>query len=374
MGDIPLFSVCIPCFNHGRYIGETIRSVLEQDFDQFEIVVSDNCSTDDSHDVVRSFGDKRIRLFENRYNIGFAPNLQRVTREARGRYMILLSSDDLMRPGALRRYASVFRDQGARADSTIVTSACDVIDEAGRVTYVKYRPSGSYGFLQVPSDTSTAPGFDGAMETVRGIELLRHTILNVIAPGVFCTTAYPRVMWERVEGYDVAYQYMPDSAFLHKLLALDPDYIYVREPLFAYRVHGAGQNAQAAAQGALKQQVDGYIRTFSYPSTVLDRLNLSRDQMVRGFLEEFCLNESLRAVRAGSWVRALKLFAFAFATYPKVAARLSKTYLAGLALLFGPLGTLGVRAAVSLKGRMPGPHHAAAGNTDGQITNVAGYT
>ena len=107
---------------------------------------------------------------------------------------------------------------------------------------------------------------------------------------------------------------MPDSVFLEKLLALDPDCVYVREPLFAYRVHGAGQNAQAAAQGALKHQVDGYIRTVNYPSSVLDRLNLSRDQLVRGFLKECCLNESLRAVRAGSWVRAFKLFAFAIAT------------------------------------------------------------
>src|SRR5258708_5790650 len=152
---------------------------------------------------------------------------------------------------------------------------------------------------------------------------------------------------------------MPDSVFLEKLLALDPDCVYVREPLFAYRVHGAGQNAQAAAQGALKHQVDGYIRTVNYPSSVLDRLNLSRDQLVRGFLKECCLNESLRAVRAGSWVRAFKLFAFAIATFPKVAARLSKTYLAGLALLFGPLGTLGVRAAVSLRRRTRGPHHSA---------------
>jgi GT2 family glycosyltransferase len=374
MDSDPLFSVCIPCFNHGKYIGETIRSVLEQDFDKFEIVISDNCSTDDSRDVVRSFGDKRIRLFENRYNIGFAPNLQRVTREARGHFLILLSSDDLMRPGALRQYARIFRDQGARAESTVVTSACDVIDEVGRVTHVKYRPSGSYGLLQVPADRAPALRFDGTMESVRGLEVLRQTILKVIAPGVFCTTAYPRVMWERVEGYDVTYQYMPDTAFLHKLLAHDPDYVYVRERLFAYRVHGSGQIAQAAAQGALKHQVDGYIRTVSYPSTVLDRLNLSRDQLVRGFLEEFCLNESLRAVRAGAWLRALKLFAFAFATYPKVAARLSKTYLAGLALLFGPLGTLGVRAAVRLKGRTLGPHHGAAGNTVSQITNVSGYT
>src|SRR5689334_11988186 len=91
----PFFSVCIPCFNHGRYLGETISSVLEQDFDDFEVLVADNASTDNSKEVARSFCDPRIQLLENRYNIGFAPNLQRVTETAKGKFMILLSSDDL---------------------------------------------------------------------------------------------------------------------------------------------------------------------------------------------------------------------------------------------------------------------------------------
>jgi len=105
-------SVMIPNFNYGRYIGETIESVLAQDLGRdlgrdrshFEIVVCDNASTDDSVRVVRGYGDPRIRLAVNPCNVGFSSNLERVAAMARGRRMLLLSSDDKMTPGALAAF------------------------------------------------------------------------------------------------------------------------------------------------------------------------------------------------------------------------------------------------------------------------------
>lgn len=371
MNDAPFFSVCVPCFNHGGYVGETIRSVLRQDFADFEIVVSDNTSTDNSRDVVRACSDPRIKLLENRYNIGFAPNLQRVTAAARGRFIILLSSDDLMRPGALRRYADIFIQQGVRAEQTVITSACNVIDERGDVAGVKYKSSESPRIIETPADRAQVVLFDGAVQTNKGLEVLRRALLEVFSTAVFCTTAYPRTLWEQVEGYDTTYQYMPDTAFLHKLLALDPDFVYVHEPLFAYRVHRGGQIAQAAAVGALRQQVDAYTRTVNFPAALLDKLGITRDEIVRGFLDEFCLTESLRSVRAGSWLRALKLFCFAFATYPKAALRRPRTYLAAMALLAGPLGRITVRRTASLITRGSSASSRPARPSQPQLTTSA---
>ena len=70
------FSVCIPNYNYGRYIGQTLESVLSQSYPHFEVIVADNASTDDSVRVVESFHDPRVRLIRNQYNIGFAPNRQ----------------------------------------------------------------------------------------------------------------------------------------------------------------------------------------------------------------------------------------------------------------------------------------------------------
>src|SRR5262245_28546178 len=98
----PYFSVCIPNYNYEKFIGETIQSVLDQSFQDFEILVADNASTDDSVRVIQSFRSPQLRLLENRYNIGFSPNLDRATHDARGQHLLLLSSDDLMRRDALK--------------------------------------------------------------------------------------------------------------------------------------------------------------------------------------------------------------------------------------------------------------------------------
>ena len=57
MQNTPFFSICIPNYNYARYVGETIQSVLDQSFQDFEVIVADNASTDDSVQVVRSFQD-----------------------------------------------------------------------------------------------------------------------------------------------------------------------------------------------------------------------------------------------------------------------------------------------------------------------------
>src|SRR5579871_6005385 len=116
----PRYSICIPNYNYERYLGRTIQSVLDQSCPELEIVVSDNASTDKSVDLVRGFGDPRIRLNINRCNVGFAGNLDRAAKMARGGRLILLSSDDLMRPEALATYDKLFAALGSAGDRAVV--------------------------------------------------------------------------------------------------------------------------------------------------------------------------------------------------------------------------------------------------------------
>ena len=129
----PLFSICIPNYNYAHYIKQTIDSVLNQNYSDFEIIIADNASTDNSVNVINSYNDDRIRLYVNKYNVGFGPNLDKATLNARGHYIILLSSDDLMKPGALLKYSEIINQNEKNKDNLMIMSGCDVINSENKV-------------------------------------------------------------------------------------------------------------------------------------------------------------------------------------------------------------------------------------------------
>jgi hypothetical protein len=101
--DVPLVSVLIKAFNHARYIRQTIDSILNQSLQDFEIVVTDDASTDGTPEIVRSFTDPRIRLQVLTRNLGISGAMNATVARARGRYCAILNSDDWALPGRLRR-------------------------------------------------------------------------------------------------------------------------------------------------------------------------------------------------------------------------------------------------------------------------------
>ena len=102
----PKFSICIPNFNYEHYIDITLSSVHHQLYDNFEVFVSDNASTDKSIEVIKkhAIADSRVSYRANPSNIGFAGNLDEAGRMAQGDWMIMLSSDDVMNNNALAEY------------------------------------------------------------------------------------------------------------------------------------------------------------------------------------------------------------------------------------------------------------------------------
>jgi glycosyltransferase involved in cell wall biosynthesis len=102
---IPEISVCIPAFNHQKYIGACIDSVLNQTLAPSEVIITDDCSTDGTVDVVKAYADPRIRLFRNKVNSGPSVAANNNMRRARGEYLCLLASDDMFHPTKLARQA-----------------------------------------------------------------------------------------------------------------------------------------------------------------------------------------------------------------------------------------------------------------------------
>lgn len=128
----PLVSVITPAYNAARFLEDTLRSVAEQTFGGWEMLVVDNGSTDATPEIVRRWAadDPRIRLLSETSRRGPAPARNLALRQARGRYVAFLDSDDLWLPHKLEVQIEFMRARG----SAFTFAAHSYIDESGRPT------------------------------------------------------------------------------------------------------------------------------------------------------------------------------------------------------------------------------------------------
>jgi glycosyltransferase involved in cell wall biosynthesis len=95
------FSICIPSYNGSAYIRDTIDSIINQSYKNFEIIISDDCSTDNTEDIVLKIKDDRIKFYKNKNNLGYGDNLKKFKKRISGEIMYMMAQDDLLIPEAL---------------------------------------------------------------------------------------------------------------------------------------------------------------------------------------------------------------------------------------------------------------------------------
>ena len=99
-----LVSIITPSYNTAQYISETIQCVLDQTYSNWEMIIVDDCSTDNTDEVVKPYlGDARIKYLKNEKNSGAAVSRNRAIREAKGKWIAFLDSDDLWKREKLER-------------------------------------------------------------------------------------------------------------------------------------------------------------------------------------------------------------------------------------------------------------------------------
>jgi len=110
MTEHPLISICIPVYNGEKYVAETINSVQAQTYDNIEILIQDNASTDNTGEILQALADQdmRIKVARNDENCGMAGNWNLAVNRAQGDYVMLLSADDLLMPDFLSEGLSTF--------------------------------------------------------------------------------------------------------------------------------------------------------------------------------------------------------------------------------------------------------------------------
>lgn len=211
----PKVSFVVPCYKLAHYLGECVESILSQTFTDFEILIMDDCSPDNTGEVAASFHDPRIRYIRNEPNLGHLRNYNKGIDLSRGEYVWLISADDkLVRQDALARYLQIM-------DTNI--SAGYICSAAVEIRACEEAPVAKYS-IQSAHDT-----------IFPGHELLKRLLYSnsiVAASGMVRKTCY-----QRLGAFPLDLPYAGDW-YLWCLFALHLDVAYCAEPLVGYRIHG----------------------------------------------------------------------------------------------------------------------------------------
>lgn len=128
-----LVSIIMPSYNTAKYILDSIKSVLAQTYDNWELIIVDDCSTDNTDEVLSGISDKRIRYYKNEKNSGAAISRNKALREAKGRWIAFLDSDDLWMPEKLEKQIGFMEKNGY----TFSYTNYEEIDTMGNKTEVR---------------------------------------------------------------------------------------------------------------------------------------------------------------------------------------------------------------------------------------------
>ncbi len=109
--DSPKISVCLPAYNRVEYAREAIKSVLSQTYNDYELIISDDASTENIEGMVSSFNDKRLKYFKQKVNLGFIKNWNFCLDKSRGSYIKILGDDDVLLPDCLEKSVRVLEDK-----------------------------------------------------------------------------------------------------------------------------------------------------------------------------------------------------------------------------------------------------------------------
>ena len=230
MSAAPAVSIGIPTYRGAAHIAETIESVLAQTFADFELLIVDDVSPDETAEVVARYRDPRLQFVRNERTVGVEENWNRCLRLARGRYFKLLPHDDLSAPECLAREVEVL-DADPVERLALVFCARRIIDEHSRALLTR----------RYPHPGGVIPARSAARSCIRhGANLLGEP------GGLLFRTALAR----RVGGFDASLRIVTDLDYWFRLL-LHGDAYYLPENLVSFRVsRGAWSVAIGTAQGA----------------------------------------------------------------------------------------------------------------------------
>lgn len=261
--SVPSVSVVMPAYNHERFVGAAVESVLNQTFPDFELIVVDDGSTDNTAGVVKSYDDERITYHyqdnQDAYNA-----LNNGLGLSRGRCIAIINSDDVYAATRLERLMQVHEDLSAHcifSDITLITDTGEPITDSS-FWWIQWHENNRRYYFDY-KDLYAA---------------FLHANIMVTTSNLFMT----RQAMEAVGDF-APLRYLHDYDYIFRLLNAFPDsVVYLHdEKLLQYRLHGSNTLSEAAVIGReqdLKIIRDNLLR--KCPGDLHDYLNIGIDRMV----------------------------------------------------------------------------------------------
>lgn len=208
----PLVSVCIPAYNNAAYIKDTVMSILEQTYQNIELVVVDDCSTDNTVEVLETIQDERLKIYKNEHNLGMVGNWNRCLELATGEYVKLICADDMIHKDAIEKEAKMMYKHPT---VNLVESDTTLVDINGKKTgqFRRYHKSG----------------------IVNGVKLAKKSMLLKNFYGAPVNNLIRRSTLEKTGGFDTTFTYILDFDMWLRLSCTGDVYI-IHEQLNSFRI------------------------------------------------------------------------------------------------------------------------------------------
>ena len=205
MSNEPLVSVLMTAYNREQYIAEAIESVINSTYQNWELIIVDDGSKDNTVAIAKTYADKdtRIKFYRNETNLGDYPNRNKAASYAKGVYLKYLDSDDSIYPEGLS-YA---------------------------VAEMMKHPNSGFGVSMIDHDYSLPSVYMESKEVLR-----KHFFESVHLATGPTGMIIKRELFQKVNGFDPQFKVASDSFFIIKIATLTP-VVLLKQRFFNYRIH-----------------------------------------------------------------------------------------------------------------------------------------
>ncbi len=248
-------TVCIPTYNGAKYLRECLDSVIQQDFPNFQILVVDDCSSDNTPSIVREYMEKdnRITLKINEKNLGLVENWNECIKSSKTDWVKFLFQDDIMKPNCLSRMAEV----ASETNSDFIVCDRNFIIE----------PSASFGLSNFYSkDISKLSNLIGKTTKLSAKEFLKFFVESPFDNfvGEPITFLFNKSIVEKYGLFNRHISQLCDYEYIVRV-AINEGMSFINEPLVNFRVHGSSTSESNHTNNKEKIEViDNFLLAHIY--------------------------------------------------------------------------------------------------------------